>query len=176
MRYFQCIGKFTFAQNFELMDTLPKAIEDLNGEDKELLMTAPVWISLFAAYRHDGEIDPSEKTEAIKQAHFRTFTSPNSLHAYYEVVDQDFEAKFERFNNALPEGDEARDNFLEEKIKSIVEIIKNLSDEWVSKALMEDLNEFYLKVFRADSSIFQYFALPLISKRLEDDDENLEDI
>ncbi|MEO0405241.1 MAG: hypothetical protein AAF193_10250 [Bacteroidota bacterium] len=158
------------------MDTLPKAIEELNGEDKELLMTAPVWISLFAAYRHDGEIDPSEKSEAIKQSHFRTFTSPNSLNAYYEEVDTDFEAKFERFNSALPSGDEARDTFLEERIKNIVEIIKNLPDEWLSKALMEDLNEFYLKVFRADSNIFQYFALPLISKRFEDDDEKLEDI
>ena len=158
------------------MEKLPEVLEALQGEERELIFSAPVWISLFAAYRHDGEIDPAEKSEAIKQAHFRTFTSPNALHAYYEVVDDHFEDKFNNFNAALPDGEEARDKFLEDKIHKIVDVVKNLPDEWLSKVMMEDLNEFYLKVFRADSNIFQYFALPLISKRFEKDDENLDEI
>jgi hypothetical protein len=158
------------------METLPKVLQELEGEDKELLFTAPVWISLFASYRHDGEIDKSEKAEAIKQAHFRTFTSPNSLHAYYKVVDDHFEDKFNAFNNALPQGDEERDQLLEEKIRAIVKVVKGLSDEHISKLLMHDLNEFYLRVFRADSSIFQYFTFPIISKSLDEDDENLDEI
>ncbi|MGB0423952.1 MAG: hypothetical protein ACPGED_06505, partial [Flavobacteriales bacterium] len=158
------------------MDTLPKALEELKGEERELIFSAPVWISLFAAYRHDGEIDSSEKSEAIKQAHFRTFTSPNALHAYYEAVDDHFKDKFELFNASLPEGDDQRDEFLEAKIRAIVESVNNLSDTGLASTLMADLNEFYKKVFHADSSVFQFFAIPLITKSLRDDDEDLEEI
>lgn len=158
------------------MDTLPKALEELKGEERELIFAAPVWISLFAAYRHDGEIDSSEKSEAIKQAHFRTFTSPNALHAYYEVVDDHFQDKFEQFNASLPQGDDARDEFLEAKIRAIVESVQNLPDSGIATTLMADLNEFYKKVFHADSSVFQFFAIPLITKKLREDDEDLEEI
>lgn len=158
------------------MDKLPKALEELKGEERELIFAAPVWISLFAAYRHDGEIDSSEKSEAIKQAHFRTFTSPNALHAYYEVVDDHFQDKFELFNASLPTGDDERDEFLESKIRAIVESVNKLSDTGLATTLMADLNEFYKKVFHADSSVFQFFAIPLITKSLRDDDEDLEEI
>lgn len=158
------------------METLPKVLQELQGEERELIFTAPVWISLFASYRHDGEIDKAEKAEAIKQAHFRTFTSPNSLHAYYKVVDDHFEDKFDAFNKMLPQGEEERDQLLEEKIRAIVKALKGLSDEHIAKNLMHDLNEFYLRVFRADSNIFQYFTFPLISKSLDEEDENLDEI
>ena len=158
------------------MEKLPAVLEAIKGEERELIFSAPVWISLFAAYRHDGKIDPAEKSEAIRQSYFRTFTSPNALNAYYEVVDHNFADKFNDFNATLPDGEEARDRFLEDKIHKIVDAVKNLPDDWLSKVLMEDLNEFYLKVFRADNNIFQYFALPLISKRFENDDENLDEI
>ena len=61
-------------------------------------------------------------------------------------------------------------------IHYFVRAVKGLSDEHIAKNLMHDLNEFYLRVFRADSNIFQYFTFPLISKSLDEEDENLDEI
>lgn len=149
------------------MIEIKKAFEDLSAEEFSQLLDAPVWISLMAAYAGDGELSPDEKSSAIKLAHLRTFTSPKSLRDFYKLVDSQFEQRFDILNLRLPTGEREKEIYLKGQLKRVHEILLKL-DKDVAVDLEESLESFYEKVFSSNKSFFQYFALPIISGKLDD--------
>ena len=145
---------------------LKETFSGITSEELKKLIDIPVWLSLFAAYSHDGVVSEYEKSEAVKLAHLRTFTSPKSLHKYYEKVDEHFEDRFDTLNKRLPISEEDKKVYLETQIKNGHAILEKLDPD-VTESLEESLESFYEHVFKADQSFFQYFALPVISNRLE---------
>jgi len=148
------------------MIQLKEAFSGLSKEEFIQLIDVPVWLALFAAYSQDGVVSEYEKSEAVKLAHLRTFTSPKSIRKFYEKVDEHFEERFETLNKRLPDGDDDKKLYLEAQIKNGHAILHKL-DRDVTETLEESLESFYEHVFRADQSFFQYFALPIISSNLE---------
>lgn len=148
------------------MIEIKKAFQGITDDELNHLLDAPVWLSLLAAHANDGVISSSDKADAVKLAHLRSFTSPKSLHDFYEQVDAQFEKRFDTFLARLPEGEKDREVYIEAQIKISHGILAKL-DEDISSSLEESLESFYKHVFKSDKSFFQYFALPIISNRLD---------
>jgi hypothetical protein len=160
---FECVS--LCEQIFSMIE-ITKAFDGLSEEEYTQILDIPVWLSLMAAFAGDGKVSKSEKSEAVKLAHLRTFTSPHSLHEYYKKVDARFDERFETLIKRVPEKEENRLAYLEAQVKRAHAMLKNL-DKDIASTLEESLESFYEHVFNADKSFFQYFALPIISNRLD---------
>lgn len=148
------------------MIELKKAFGDLSEDELNHLLDAPVWLSLLAAYKNDGVVEASEKADAVKLAHLRTFTSPKSLREFYEKVDARFSERFDKLNERLTMPVADKIIYMEAQIK-VGHALLNKVDEDVASSLEESFESFYEHVFKSESSFFQYFALPIISNRLD---------
>lgn len=148
------------------MIEIKKAFQDLTPEEFSQLLDSPVWISLAAAYAGDGVVGEDEKAEAIRLAHLRKFTAPKSLREFYELVDAQFEQRFHILNMRLPSRAEDKEIYLEKQLTRVHEILLKLDPD-VTSSLEESLESFYEQVFNSHKSFFQYFALPILSNRLD---------
>lgn len=149
------------------MIEIKKAFTSITNDDMNHLLDTPVWLSLLASFTNDGIVNPSEKADAVRLAHLRTFTSPKSLQEFYEKVDERFDDRFDTLHARLTMDNE-HDKIL--YIKAQIEIshkVLEKIDKDVASSLEESFSSFYEHVFKADKSFFQYFALPIISNRLE---------
>lgn len=153
------------------MLTIKQAFENISEDEFNQLLDTPVWLSLLAAYAGDGKVSEDEKAEAVKLAHMRTYSAPKSLREFYKMVDARFELRFEILNNRLPEGSDNIMSYIKPQVQRSHDIILTL-DRDVAETLEESLSSFYRHVFKADKSFFQYFALPVVSSRLEKHDGN----
>lgn len=141
-------------------------LDSLAPDEQKLLANVPVWLTLLAAYAQDGKISPNEKAESIKLAHLRTFTSAPELNSYYKMVDDGFESKLRALDETLPKEEAERQKFLEEKVRAGHQLLKKLDPDFAYE-LEKSLESFYHHIFNADRSFFQYFALPIISGKLQ---------
>lgn len=152
--------------DFEFMIEIKRAFQNLTAEEFSHLLDSPVWISLAAAYAGDGTVSKDEKAEAIRLAHLRVFTAPKSLRPFYELVDSQFEQRFNILNLRLPAKSENIEIYLEQQLKRVYEIMLKLDPD-IFSSLEESLESFYEHVFNSHKSFFQYFALPVLSNRLD---------
>ncbi|MGB6037307.1 MAG: hypothetical protein WBG42_13625 [Cryomorphaceae bacterium] len=148
------------------MIEIKKAFENLTSEEFSQLLDAPVWIALAAAYAGDGAVSEDEKAEAIKLAHLRRFTAPKSLREFYELVDTQFAQRFYILDLRLPSALDDKEIYLERQLKRVHDIMLKLDPD-VTSSLEESLESFYEHVFSSHKSFFQYFALPILSNRLD---------
>jgi|GEM_PF-407250 len=137
-----------------------------SDEQLRLLGNAIVWTTVLAAVHNDGVIMPEEKAAAVKQAHFRTFTSDAHLQPIYKRLDSHFEADFDNYSSMLPEGDDAKEEFVKEKLQQSLKGLEGL-DKFHGRTFIEELRDLFDRVFKADSSIFQLFAFPIVSAHLD---------
>lgn len=140
--------------------------DHLNEQEKLHLYKAPALVSVFAAHYDDGIVDSKEKTDAIRLAHLRTFTSPEILHSYYEQVDHHFEEQFDKIVTDLPQGKEERNEFLEKQLKETGKILAKVESEF-AEDLARSLKSFSRHVFRANSHFLEYFLLPGVINHIE---------
>ncbi len=148
------------------MISIQKAFQNLNEEDFKFLLDTPIWLSLMAAYTADGKVSKHEKAEAVKLAHLRTFTAAKSLREYYAKVEDHFAERFDKLDSRLPKDEHDRDLYLRTQLKRLPEVLKKLDSD-IMQSMEESLESFYEHIFKADVSFFQYFALPIISNRLD---------
>ena len=69
-------------------------LKKLSAYEKELLLKAPVLLSILASST-DHKVDRKEKKEAIELSHLRTFTSPPMLQDFYKEVELGFKTNLE---------------------------------------------------------------------------------
>lgn len=135
-------------------------------EELKKLGDAIVWTAILAAIHADGVIHPSEKAEAVKQTHIRTFSTADYLKPIYLHLDSHFERDFDAYSAQLPEEQEEKETFIEGKLKESLAILEVIGPLF-TKRFSEDIGHFYNRVFQADSNVFQYFAFPIISAHLQ---------
>lgn len=143
-----------------------KAFTELSDEEYRQALDLPIWISLLAAFAHDGNISENERAEAIRIAHMRSFTAPDDIREYALQVYRNFDARFEQLVQTLPDDQEKRISYIKNKVRAIYDLIPKL-DSSVAEDLIETLESFYKHVFVSDRSFLQYFALPIYSKGLD---------
>jgi hypothetical protein len=141
-------------------------IDKLTEEDKKIILRAPALVAILAAISDDGEVSGQEKAASIKLAQLRTYTSKPMLQDYYKAVDQVFEQHFEEEMSALPEDWKDKEEYLEEKLAAMSEVLPKMNDVY-AKELVSSLKSFAKHVFRTGSSFLEYFVLPVFMNRIE---------
>ncbi|KAA3649048.1 MAG: hypothetical protein DWP98_07555 [Bacteroidetes bacterium] len=147
---------------------MPTEISKLSQEDRDILLRAPAIVAILAAISDDGDVSEHEKSEAIKLAHFRTYTSEPILHNFYKEADLVFEKNFEYVMSNLPESWEDKKIYLESRIVCINEILPKMSKVY-SKALVASLKSFSRHVFKSNSSFLESFILPIFSNKIKNE-------
>lgn len=146
-------------------------IDKLDAIDREILLRAPAIVALLAAISDDGEVSKSEKAESVKLAHLRTYTSKEILHNYYKEVDKVFEAYFDDEAAKMPEGKEAREDYLEQRLTDLNQVLPKL-DKIYANELVLSLKSFSRHVFKSNAGYLEYFVLPIFLNKIEFDTFN----
>lgn len=141
-------------------------LEKLDPEEQELLINAPVLLSVLASCS-EQVINKTQKSDAIKLAHIKTFTAVPELQPYFKEAEKDFKEHFEQIAGQYYPFDGARRNLLKLEIQKIQKIIAKLSPSY-GKALSKSLERYTIHVKRATFSIFQDFIFPLAMLELKD--------
>ena len=141
-------------------------IGKLVEKDREIVLRAPVIVALLAAVSNDGVVSSSEKTEAIRLAHLRTYTSPEILHNFYKAVDNVFVNYFEEELGKLSGTKEEMENLLSERLKELDEVLPKMNQVY-AKELVISLKSFSRHVFKVGSGFLEHFLLPIFLGRIE---------
>lgn len=136
-----------------------KQFEKLTREDRELLLKAPVLVSVLAA-SGDHEISSKRKADAIKLAHLKTFTADYLLLAYYKEVEKNFKQYFEdAVKKYAPFDDQSREA-LKKEINNLNDVIAKLDKEFAG-TLHRSLTGYAGHVRRAERGVLPDFIFPL---------------
>jgi hypothetical protein len=133
--------------------------EKLTPQEQELLIKAPVLLSVLASCSENA-INKTQKSDAIKLAHIKTFTAVVELQPYFKEVEKNFKEHFEQIAKQYYPFDDIHRNLLKSEIKNIEKIIAKLNPSY-GKALSKSLERYTIHVKRATYSIFQDFIFPL---------------
>lgn len=136
-----------------------KHFEKLTKEERELLLKAPVLVSLLASCSFN-KINKSQKADAIKLAHIKTFAGDVPLIPYYDAVDKLFKEEYEDAQKKYAPFDDSKLNSLRKEIDKINAIISKL-DKGYGKILHQSLENYGKHVKNAGHNVFQDFVFPL---------------
>jgi len=136
-----------------------RQFENLTNEETERLLKAPVLLSLLAACSFNS-INKTQKADAIKLAHIKTFSSTPLLIPYYNKVNENFKKDFEEAQEKYFPFDPPKQNLLKKELDSVNNIIAKLDKDY-GKALHESLDGYARHVKKAAHTVFQDFVFPL---------------
>jgi CRISPR/Cas system-associated exonuclease Cas4 (RecB family) len=136
-----------------------KQFEKLNTEETGLLLKAPILVSVLAS-SSNHEINKSEKEDAIKLAHLKTFTADPLLLEYYKEVEKDFIRVFDSVEKKYtPFNDENREA-LKKEIDQVNSIISKLEIEY-GETLHRSLSGYAEHVKKAGRGVLENFVFPV---------------
>jgi len=134
--------------------------EKLNLQEQKLLIKAPVLLSVLASCA-DHSINKTQKAEAIRLAHIKTFTAIPELQPYFKEVENNFKEHFEETARRYYPFDEAQRDLLKTEIKNVQDIIPKLNP-FYARALTRSLERYAGHVKRATHTVFRDFIFPLV--------------
>ena len=123
-------------------------------------------LSVLASCSDHG-INKTQKADAIKLAHIKTFTAVPELQPYFKEAEKNFKEHFEQVAEQYYPFDEDQRNLLKLEIIKMQKIIARLSPSY-GMALSKSLERYTIHVKRATYSIFQDFIFPLAMLGLRD--------
>ncbi len=138
---------------------IPQFVKLNNGE-QQILLNAPVLYALLASCAHNT-INKSQKAEAIRLAHIKTFTALPELQPYFREAEKNFKEHFEETAERFYPFDEQHRNLLKTEIRKVQDIIQRL-DPYYARLLSKSLERYAEHVKRATHSIFRDFIFPLV--------------
>ncbi len=136
-----------------------KQFEKLTKEEAELLLKAPILVSVLAA-SGDNEISEKEKADAMMLAHIKTFTADPLLMPYYKEVENNFESYFETVVKTYSPFDDAKRLALNKEINILNTVIAKLDKEF-ARTLNTSLSSYAEHVKKAEKSILESFIFPI---------------
>ena len=105
-----------------------KYFENISHEELQILENAISQITLLIAVS-DGDVNKEETDWASKLVHIRTYSGDNSLLAFYEEVEANFNIKLNDLINTSPKESEACKAYLSEKLADVNPILAKLEPE-----------------------------------------------
>ena len=115
-------------------------IQNLTEEEKELILNAPLFVSLLIAGA-DGNIDSDEKNRALELIHTKTFSERYELREMYKTLDRNAADEMRDMLAALPENTEERNQHLSDMLSRLNDIFPKL-DASFAISLYENLRQF----------------------------------
>lgn len=143
-----------------------KQLERLTIEERELLFSAPVLLSVLACCTNN-EVNKVQKADAIKMAHLKTFTADPLLIPFYMEVEKQFQERFELAVRQYKPFDDAGRQALKEKISQIHFILGKL-DKSYANILDKSFEKYERHVKKADHTVLQDFIFPVPMRGLND--------
>ncbi len=131
--------------------------ENLSDKEKDLMFKAPILVSILIAGA-DGNIDNTERKEAIRVAESKQSRAREALIDYYKIVGMDFEAKFNHTVGQLPSETEQRNAKIEEELTKVNDILPKLDKIWASK-FYASLKELGKKIAESSGGILGYLSV-----------------
>jgi hypothetical protein len=134
-------------------------LEKLPVSEQQILLNAPVWISVLAACR-DKQVNKAQKQDAIQLAHFKTFTANPMLLSFYRQVEKNFTHELEQAIKEYYPFDEASINRVKANLAQVNVIAAKL-DRQYADLLLKSFEKYERHVKRAGHSVIEDFIFPI---------------
>ncbi len=134
-------------------------LKKLTAAEQAILIKAPALVSVLAAST-DGEVNSTEKKEAISFSFVRTFSAHPMVKGYYEEVNKTFEANLNEMIKRFTPLNEANIEALKTEVANLSPIIAKLDREY-ARILHASLKSFASHVKDVDRSVVEDFIFPL---------------
>ncbi|WP_258097527.1 hypothetical protein [Marinoscillum pacificum] len=141
-----------------------KEFENLREDEVEVLLTAPVYVAILIAGA-DGDIDKSERKEAIEVAHSKQGRAREQLVEYYKAVGASFESKFNTLISELPEDAEERSKAITTELRKLNFILPKIDKNFAVK-LYASLKDLAKKIAEASGGILGYLSVSYEESKL----------
>jgi len=126
-------------------------LKRLSGEDMELLIKAPLLVSILIAGA-DGKIDRNEIKGAIG-ATKKKAKGKSSLKAYYENVSEDFEDKLKVLIQSYPSSPEQRGIQISDELAGLNDVFSKIQGT-LSVEIYESLKSLALNIAQSSGGLF----------------------
>jgi len=143
-----------------------KNLENLKSSEREMLLKFPVYISLLAA-SNDDSLDETEKKEAIKFCHIKTYSCHPLLYDFYQEAEKVFEKNIEQLDNELPKEKDERDTAIKTELAKLENILLKLGKDYAA-TMHRGMKSFKDHVSKSHHSILESFIFPIPIKGLTD--------
>jgi hypothetical protein len=141
-----------------------KELEKLRPDEVTVVMNAPVYVAILIAGA-DGEIDKSERQEAIHIAHTRQSRSREQLREFYNHID--FDKDFERVLAELPGDTQERTTAIIRELRKLNFILRKVDRNFAVK-LHASLKDLSTKIAEASGGVLGYLSVSYEEYRLMD--------
>ena len=134
----------------------------LNPIEVDMLLKAPVYISLLAANSNSNHgLDETEKKAAIKLTHIKTISSHPTLQGFYKEAEKVFSTNMEQLNNELPYGIIERERAIKRELAKLGPVFAKLENEY-SVTLQQSFQSYADYVSRAHrTAVYAIFPIPI---------------
>lgn len=136
-----------------------KQFEKLTKEEWDLLIKAPILVSVLAA-SYDNEVSSSQKADAIELAHIKSYSADPLLKDYYKEVETNFREHFEEIVKKYAPFDDAKREALKKEISVINKVISKL-DKNFALLLHKSLSGYAEHVKHAENNLLVNFIFPI---------------
>ncbi|MFT6881769.1 MAG: hypothetical protein ACI83W_000737 [Marinoscillum sp.] len=141
-----------------------KEFENLREDEIEVLVSAPVYVSILIAGA-DGDIDKSERKEAVDVARSKQSRAREQLVEYYTLVGKDFEEKFNRLIDELPADAEERNKAITTELRKLNFIFPKINKSYTI-SLYASLKELAKKIAEASGGVLGYLSISYEESKL----------
>jgi hypothetical protein len=131
--------------------------ESLREDEVDVLVKAPVYVAILIAGA-DGNIDKSERKEAINVARGKQSRAREQLGDFYKIVGEEFEDNFNQLIDELPSGTEERLSTISKELRKLNFILPKI-DKNFSVKFHASLKELAKKIAEASGGVLGYLSI-----------------
>ncbi len=132
-------------------------LEPLREDEIDVVVKAPVYVAILIAGA-DGNIDKSERKEAINVARNKQTRSREQLGDYYKLVGEGFEDNFNQLIDELPAGTEERISAITKELRKLNFILPKVDKNFAIK-LHASLKELAKKIAESSGGVLGYLSV-----------------
>ena len=141
-----------------------KEFENLREDEVQVLLQAPVHVAILIAGA-DGNIDKSERKEAIEVARSKQSRAREQLVDYYKQVGEDFEKNFNGLIDELPEDTKEREKIISSELRKLNFIFPKIEKNFSVK-LYASLKDLAKKIAEASGGVLGYLSVSYEESKL----------
>lgn len=138
--------------------------QDLREDEVEVMLKAPVYVAILIAGA-DGNIDKSERTEAIEVARIKQSKAREQLVEYYKAVGANFEERFNALLTELPSDQTERTSAITAELRKLNFILPKVEKNFAIK-LHASLKDLAKKIAEASGGVLGYMSISFEEQKL----------
>lgn len=131
--------------------------EGLRDDEIDVVVKAPVYVAILIAGA-DGNIDKSERKEAVNVARNKQTRSREQLSDFYKVVGEVFEDNFNTLIDALPSGTDDRISAITKELRKLNFILPKVDKNFAIK-FHASLKELAKKIAESSGGVLGYLSV-----------------